>query len=126
MTAPVPLLPPPAERLTAWGRLRDRLLLDPEWHRIIRWFAPLFVTALAAVLRLTNLGHPHELRFDETYYVKDAWSLWMLGYEGTWGDGANEALPSGVASALGNTGSFVVHPPLGKWIIAAGMGIFGP
>ncbi|HCS61939.1 MAG TPA: dolichyl-phosphate-mannose--protein mannosyltransferase [Microbacterium sp.] len=125
MTAPAPLLPPPAERLTAWGRLRDRLLREPEWNRIIRWFAPLVVTALAAVLRLANLGHPHELMFDETYYVKDAWSLWTLGYEGSWGDGANEAFPSGDTSALDSTGSFVVHPPLGKWIIALGMGLFG-
>lgn len=125
MTAPVPLLPPPAERLTAWGRMRDRLILDPEWNRVIRWFAPLFVTALAAVLRLANLGHPHELMFDETYYVKDAWSLWTLGYEGTWGDGANETFPTGDTSALDATGSFIVHPPLGKWIIALGMGLFG-
>ena len=125
MTAPVPLLPAPAERLTAWGRLRDRLLLNPEWSRIVRWFAPLFVTALAAVLRLTNLSHPDELMFDETYYVKDAWSLWMLGYEGTWSEGANAAFPHGDTSALGATGSYIVHPPLGKWIIALGMGLFG-
>lgn len=126
MTAPVPLLPPPAERLTRWGRLRDHLLADPEWHRVIRWFAPLVITALAAVLRLTNLGHPHALAFDETYYAKDAWSLLALGYEGTWGDGANEAFLTGDTSALGERGSFVVHPPLGKWIIAIGMALFGP
>src|SRR5690606_9193096 len=56
---------------------------------------------------------------------KDAWSLWTLGYEGTWGDGANEAFVTGDTSGLGSTGSFVVHPPLGKWIIALGMGLFG-
>lgn len=125
MTAPVPLLPPPAERLTRWGRLRDRLLLDPDWNRVIRWLAPLVITALAAVLRLANLAHPNVLAFDETYYVKDAWSLWALGYEGTWGDGANEAFLTGDTTALSGTGSFVVHPPLGKWIIALGMGAFG-
>ena len=102
------------------------MLLDSQWRRIIGWFAPLFVTALAAVLRLANLGHPHELMFDETYYVKDAWSLWTLGYEGTWGDGANEAFLTGDTSALGATGSFIVHPPMGKWIIALGMGAFSP
>lgn len=125
MTAPVPLLPPPAERLTRWGRLRDRLLLDPDWNRVIRWLSPLVITALAAVLRLANLAHPNVLAFDETYYVKDAWSLWTLGYEGTWGDGANEAFITGDTTALSATGSFVVHPPLGKWIIALGMGVFG-
>lgn len=125
MTAPVPLLPPPAERLTRWGRLRDRLLLDPDWNRVIRWLSPLVITALAAVLRLANLAHPNVLAFDETYYVKDAWSLWTLGYEGTWGDGANEAFITGDTTALSATGSFVVHPPFGKWIIALGMGVFG-
>jgi len=125
VSAPVPLLPPPAERLTVWGRLRDRMLLDPDWSRVVRWLAPLVITALAAVLRLANLAHPHTLAFDETYYVKDAWSLWVLGYEGSWGDGANEAFLTGDTSALGETGSFVVHPPLGKWIIALGMGLFG-
>lgn len=124
MTAPLPLFPPPAERLTRWGRLRDQLLLDPDWHRVIRWLAPLVVTALAAVLRLANLAHPNVLAFDETYYVKDAWSLWTLGYEGTWGDGANEAFITGDTSTLTATGSFVVHPPLGKWMIALGMGLF--
>ncbi|HWS49481.1 MAG TPA: phospholipid carrier-dependent glycosyltransferase, partial [Microbacterium sp.] len=126
MTAPLPLLPPPEERLTRYGQWRDRLLLDPDWGRMLRWFAPLVVTMLALVLRVTNLGHPHELAFDETYYVKDAWSLWTLGYEGTWGDGANEAFASGDRPPLDAKAAFVVHPPLGKWIIALGMAIGGP
>lgn len=126
MTAPVPLLPPTAERLTRYGRLRQRFLLDPGTRRIAEWFAPLVVTLLAAVLRLVDLGHPRELAFDETYYVKDAWSLWLLGYEGTWGDGADEAFANGGALPLGEDGSFIVHPPLGKWLIALGMAIGGP
>ncbi len=125
MTSPTPILPVLAERDTRWERLRDRVL-GPEWYGITRWFAPFVVTVFAAVLRLVNLGHPHELAFDETYYVKDAWSLWTLGYEGTWGDGANDQLLTGDTSALSDTGSFIVHPPLGKWIIALGMAIFGP
>ena len=126
MTAPVPLLPPPARRSTLWGRFRTRFLDDPEWTGLLRWFAPLLITSLAAVLRLVNLDRPHTLAFDETYYVKDAWSLWTLGYEGTWGEVANEQLLSGDTSALGEQGSFIVHPPLGKWIIALGMALFGP
>ncbi|MGL3151064.1 dolichyl-phosphate-mannose--protein mannosyltransferase [Microbacterium sp. A82] len=125
MTAPVPLPPASSERLTRWGRVRDRLLLDPEWNRVIRWLAPLVITALAAALRLSNLAHPYALAFDETYYAKDAWSLWALGYEGTWGDGANEAFVTGDTGTLSETGSYVVHPPLGKWLIALGMGLFG-
>ena len=52
MTAPLPLLPPPEQRPTRYERLRDRVLQDPDWGRMMRWFAPLVVTALAAVLRL--------------------------------------------------------------------------
>ncbi|WP_460802257.1 dolichyl-phosphate-mannose--protein mannosyltransferase [Microbacterium sp. GXF6406] len=123
MTAP--LLPPPAESLTRWERLRDRVLGDVEWNRTLRWLAPLVITALAAVLRLANLAHPRVLAFDETYYAKDAWALWALGYEGAWADGADLAFITGDMSALSDTGSYVVHPPLGKWIIALGMGLFG-
>lgn len=126
MTAPVPLLPAPEERLTRYGQLRDRILLDPDWRRSVRWLAPLVVTAIAAVLRLINIGHPHQLAFDETYYVKDAWSLWTLGYEGTWGEGANDAFVTLQQLPLSEQGSFIAHPPLGKWLIALGMAIGGP
>lgn len=126
MTAPAPLLPPPEERLTRYGALRDRILEDPTRHRMLRWMAPLLVTVLAAVLRLVNLGHPHQLAFDETYYVKDSWSLWTLGYEGTWGKNADEAFVTLQQLPLSDVGSFVVHPPLGKWIIALGMAVGGP
>ncbi|WAA65054.1 dolichyl-phosphate-mannose--protein mannosyltransferase [Microbacterium oxydans] len=126
MTAPVPLLPAPEERLTRYGRLRDRVLHAPDWGRAIRWLAPLVITALAALLRLIGVAHPHQLAFDETYYVKDAWSLWTLGYEGTWGENANEAFLTMKDLPLSDVGSFIVHPPLGKWLIALGMAIGGP
>lgn len=120
MTAP--LLPPVEQRSTAAERLRDSI----RHSRAASWLIPLLLTVFAGILRLTNLGHPGTLAFDETYYVKDAWSLWTLGYEGTWGSGANEMFADGDTSALTATGSFVVHPPLGKWIIALGMGLLGP
>jgi dolichyl-phosphate-mannose-protein mannosyltransferase len=126
VTAPVPLLPAPEERLTRYGQLRDRLLRDPDWGRAIRWLAPLVITAIAAVLRLVNVAHPHQLAFDETYYVKDAWSLWTLGYEGTWGENANDAFITLQNLPLSEQGAFIVHPPLGKWLIALGMAIGGP
>ena len=66
MTAPDPLLPPPGARATRYERLRDRVLHAADWGRAIGWLAPLVVTALAAVLRLVNVGHPHQLAFDET------------------------------------------------------------
>ncbi|WP_067201504.1 dolichyl-phosphate-mannose--protein mannosyltransferase [Microbacterium sp. XT11] len=126
MTASEPLLPAPETRLTRYGSLRDRILQSPDRGRTVRWFAPLVVTLLAAVLRLVNLGHPHQLAFDETYYVKDAWSLWTLGYEGTWGENANEAFITLQQLPLDPKGAFIVHPPLGKWLIALGMAIGGP
>ncbi|MGD2202313.1 dolichyl-phosphate-mannose--protein mannosyltransferase [Microbacterium maritypicum] len=126
MTAPVPLLPAPEERSTRYGQLRDRLLRDPDWGRAIRWLAPLVITAIAALLRLINVAHPHQLAFDETYYVKDAWSLWTLGYEGTWSENANDAFITLQQLPLSEQGAFIVHPPLGKWLIALGMAIGGP
>ena len=126
MTAPVPLLPAPEDRLTRYGQFRDRMLRSPDWGRAVRWLAPLVITALAAVLRLVNLGHPHQLAFDETYYVKDAWSLWTLGYEGVWGENANEAFITLQELPLSDRGAFIVHPPLGKWLIALGMALGGP
>jgi dolichyl-phosphate-mannose--protein O-mannosyl transferase len=116
-------MPPSATR---WERLASWTAGQAARSRVFGWLAPLLVTLLAAVLRLTNLAHPHEIMFDETYYVKDAWSLWNLGYEGTWGDGADAALPQGDDSAMQTAGSYVVHPPLGKWIIALGMALMGP
>lgn len=126
MTQPGPLLPPVERRTTRFEDLRSRIAADPRAERMLRWLAPMLVTLLAAVLRLTNLGHPAQIMFDETYYVKDAWSLWTQGYEGRWGENANAEIARGDTSGLGTQASFVVHPPLGKWIIALGMALLGP
>jgi ActR/RegA family two-component response regulator len=39
---------------------------------------------------------------------------------------ADDVLAAGQIPTMLETGSFVVHPPLGKWIIGAGMWLFGP
>ena len=56
------------------------------FDRISYWarYGPPAVLLVAAVARLAGLGYPAKLVFDETYYVKDAWSLVHLGYEGSW------------------------------------------
>lgn len=96
-------------------------------HRsALRWAAPVGALVLAALTRLWNLGDPASLVFDETYYVKDAWSLWNLGYEGSWPDDANEAWAAGDPSGFSSDASFVVHPPLGKWVIGLGLALLGP
>ena len=66
------------------------------------------ILLFAAITRFANLGRPNELVFDEVYYV----------------DGARDFLTYGVESQSGEA-EFVVHPPLGKWLIAIGIQIFG-
>ena len=83
------------------------------------------ILAAGAILRLWNLGYPHKLVFDETYYVKDAWTLSEVGHELAWPADPNKAFESGNVDGFLDTPSYVVHPPLGKWIIAIGMRIFG-
>ncbi|NUU25914.1 MAG: phospholipid carrier-dependent glycosyltransferase [Streptomycetaceae bacterium] len=87
---------------------------------------------MAGFLRFWKLGQPDSVIFDETYYAKDGWSLIKLGYEGTWsdlemGDGAaNKAFAHGDYSPyLSDQGSYIVHPPVGKWIIGFGEWMFG-
>src|SRR5581483_5836522 len=49
--------------------------------RMWGWFWSLLVTAFGAFLRFDRLAVPRALVFDETYYVKDAWSLLRHGVE---------------------------------------------
>lgn len=122
-TTEAPLLP--TVRPSIYDRWIARLAHDPVLGRRWSWIAPLIVTLVAGILRLWNLGHPHDLVFDETYYVKDAWSQWNLGFPSTWPDKADERFVAGETDIFTDQGSFVVHPPLGKWLIGVGMWIFG-
>jgi dolichyl-phosphate-mannose-protein mannosyltransferase len=91
----------------------------------MRWGGPIGIVVLAAVLRLQNLGMPSSLMFDETFYVKDAWTVLHLGYEGSWPTNPNPAFNSGDVNSYNDSASYPAHPPLGKWMIALGMAIFG-
>ncbi|MFD7580000.1 dolichyl-phosphate-mannose--protein mannosyltransferase [Kitasatospora sp. NPDC059817] len=99
------------------------------WSWLCRWsgwLGPIAVAVFAGILRFTNLGQPHAIIFDETYYAKDAYALWHGGYEINWPDGANEQIMTpGAAVPYRSTASYVVHPPVGKWIIGAGEMLFG-
>jgi dolichyl-phosphate-mannose--protein O-mannosyl transferase len=66
------------------------------------------IALFALLLRLLNLGTPKGFIFDEVYYV----------------DGARDYLKYGV-EVTGVDPEFVVHPPVGKWLIALGIKIFG-
>ncbi len=112
---------PIGSRLDDWWEART-----PRARRLLRWVAPAVVVVIAAITRLFNLGHPSTLVFDETFYVKDAWTLVNLGYESSWPAEADVFFNSGVTDGFLTDPSFVVHPPLGKWLIGLGMLALGP
>ncbi len=112
---------PPLTATERERRLRSRLLSATPARSVWGWWGPLLVAGLAAALRLIHLDRPHELVFDETYYVKQAFSLLQRGYEARWADGADERFALGDTSRLLESAEYVVHPPLGKWLIAAGI-----
>jgi dolichyl-phosphate-mannose--protein O-mannosyl transferase len=118
----IPPPPPPAPRpLSTVERLRDPMPAD----RLTGWLVTLVITAIAFGLRVVNLGYPNKLVFDETYYAKDAYSLLRHGYERSWPSTANESVTAGTPDVMQNQASFVVHPPVGKWLIAGGEHLFG-
>jgi dolichyl-phosphate-mannose--protein O-mannosyl transferase len=105
----------------------------PE-DRLWGWLGPLLVTAFGAFLRFYKLNVPNGIVFDETYYVKDAWSIIQHGVE--WQllspDKANAMIVVGndhFFQACNHTaqqcGEYVVQPEMGKLLIAAGEWIFG-
>ena len=109
-------------RLDEWSA---RMLSTRRRRLAWYWGAPILVTLLAGILRIWNLGHPHALVFDETFYVKDAWTLLQNGYESAWPENSDPAFNRGDTSGFLDDPSYVVHPPLGKWMIAMGLAVFG-
>jgi len=104
--------------------LRERLCppMPSGWWA---WLGPVLVTAFAGGLRFWRLGQPHAIIFDETYYAKDAYSLLRFGYERSHVEGADSRLLDGQSDLFATTPSFVVHPPVGKWVIALGEWLHG-
>src|SRR5688572_3212973 len=93
--------------------------------RLNGWIVTLIIGAIAFVIRVVNLGYPNKLVFDETYYAKDAYSLLKFGYERNWPSDANSKIITGDVDVMQDTPAFIVHPPLGKWLIAGGEYLFG-
>ncbi len=94
------------------------------------WWGPLVALALAALLRVPNLGRPNDFAFDETYYAKDALSLLRFGAEQKMVEDANGIILSSdgnpwTVNPFGDGPAYVVHPPFGKWVIAAGEATLG-
>ena len=105
--------------------LRARVPQNPALTSVWGWVWPLLIAAVGGFLRMLRLDHPRELVFDETYYVKDAHSIAHHGVELKWAEDANGKFAAGDFSALTDDPSYVVHPPLGKWILGAGQLLFG-
>ncbi|MGW5230960.1 dolichyl-phosphate-mannose--protein mannosyltransferase [Streptomyces nodosus] len=121
------LVPPyaePAPRLWAAIGLRQEI-----GDRIVRWSAwggPLLVTLMAGLMRFWNLGSPRAVIFDETYYAKDAWALVHNGFESNWAKDANELILQNHGQVpIPTDAAYVVHPPVGKYVIGLGELIFG-
>lgn len=78
---------------------------DSRYRDLITIF---FIWLFSVTFRLWHLSTPRGLVFDELYYV----------------DGARDYLKNLVE--VNQSGpEFVVHPPLGKWLIAVGIKLFG-
>ena len=71
-------------------------------------YATYLIALIAFAMRLFHLGQPKGFIFDELYYV----------------NGAQDYLKYGV-EVDGLKPEFIVHPPVGKWVIALGIKLFG-
>jgi dolichyl-phosphate-mannose--protein O-mannosyl transferase len=96
LSSPAPLLPTPDFGPT---------------DRVRGWLVTLFLTVIAAVTRFTNLNYPTDAGtpvFDEKHYAPQAWQM-------VTGGGIEDNPAYGL----------VVHPPVGKQMIALGEAVFG-
>ncbi len=90
--------------------MRRRLATVDARLDVNSWLATAVVVTIAAILRLVGLSSPQGKIFDEIYYARDGWALIDKGVEWNYTD---------------NSASYVVHPPLGKWLIGLGEWAFG-
>ncbi|WP_093800474.1 dolichyl-phosphate-mannose--protein mannosyltransferase [Streptomyces sp. Wb2n-11] len=121
-------LVPPYSRPGAqvWRVLGVPPVLAGHLVRWAAWGGPLLVALVAGLLRFWHLGSPKAVIFDETYYAKDAWALIHQGYEGQWPKDVDKKIladPSAVPVPVDP--GYVVHPPVGKWVIGMGEQLFG-
>ncbi|GII97311.1 dolichyl-phosphate-mannose--protein mannosyltransferase [Sinosporangium siamense] len=117
----------------ATDSMRARLVPPMPSGRLWGWLGPILVAAFGAFLRFDHLGRPNSVVFDETYYAKDGLSLITFGTERHAIKDADKLLMQGNSeiwqqcspTEVDKCASFVVHPPLGKWMIGAGEWLFG-
>ena len=101
----------------------------PRWKSedpLLGWVGAICLASLAFFLRRWHLSTPHQFSFDETYYAKDAWSLLNFGYVRAYVEDADKTILNGDLSGLWQDGpSMIVHPEVGKWLMAGGIKVFG-
>jgi len=85
--------------------LRDRTPPLPDDARLA-WLLTAVLGVLTLISRLIHITYPRALLFDEAYYPPEAHELLIWGHEYNRGY------------------TFIVHPPLGKWLIAVGELLF--
>jgi dolichyl-phosphate-mannose--protein O-mannosyl transferase len=104
LEAPAGAHPTPGDESTEPPQpLRGAPAALAPWHDPnpwLGWAITAAVTVLAAFTRFWALGWPHGKTFDEVYYATESQELLRYGYEDNRGY------------------MFIVHPPLGKWLIA--------
>ncbi len=115
-------------RVDRTEELRARLLGFRPTDRLWGWLGPGLIAAVGGFLRFWRLGDPHQLVFDETYYVKQAYSMLRYGVElrvqGSLKE-PDKLFTAGTTNIFATEGDLVVHPPVGKWVIAVGEWLFG-
>ena len=104
-----PRLPPAPSSARRWPLprpRRDTISPLPADGRL-SWVLTAILGVASLAGRLWGITYPKDLLFDEAYYPPQAQQLLTWGFEYNRGY------------------SFIVHPPLGKWLIAAGEQLFG-
>lgn len=89
--------------------VRRRLAPSMPDDGLFSWAATLLVVVIGGALRFLGLSHPPGKIFDEVYYATEGHDMLVHGVE--W-------------NTTTRTGDFVVHPPLGKWLIGFGEWLF--
>ncbi|MBI1377273.1 MAG: phospholipid carrier-dependent glycosyltransferase [Frankiales bacterium] len=113
------------------SELADRLYRPMPADRGTSWLVTIGITVFGGILRFWDLASPHAVVFDETYYMKDSFSLLRWGYEREFVDKANDVILASdghdwrTLDVFKTTPEFVVHPPVGKWTIGIGEYVFG-
>jgi dolichyl-phosphate-mannose-protein mannosyltransferase len=97
---------PPRRRSPLPRRARDSWPALPD-DRVRSWVLTLLLGVATLASRLVGISYPRAVLFDEAYYPPEAHELLQ------WGSEYNRGY------------TFIVHPPLGKWMIAFGEQLWG-